>query len=44
MDGFGLSPSAGAGDNAIYAAKTPNLDKLFAENPTCKLSASGMDK
>ena len=43
MDGFGLSPSTKAGDNAIAAARTPNLDKLFAENPCCKLSASGLD-
>ncbi len=41
MDGFGLAP-AGAG-NAIAAAHTPVLDKLFAENPGCKLSASGLD-
>ena len=41
MDGFGLTePNAG---NAIAAAKKPNLDKLFAENPVSKLSASGLD-
>ncbi len=44
MDGFGLCPCAcGAKDNAIEAAKTPNLDKIFASNPTCCLSASGLD-
>ena len=43
MDGFGLSSSTVAGDNAIAAASTPNLDKIFAENPCCRLSASGMD-
>ena len=43
MDGFGLSPSQAAGDNAIAAARTPNLDKLFAGNPLCRLSASGLD-
>ncbi len=43
MDGFGLCPHADAKDNAIAAAHTPNLDKLFAENPTCCLSASGLD-
>ena len=43
MDGFGLSPSTAAGDNAIKAANTPNLDRIFAENPCCKLSASGLD-
>lgn len=41
MDGFGIAP-ASAG-NAISVAKTPNLDRLFAENPTSKLSASGLD-
>ena len=41
MDGFGLrSDKTG---NAIAAAHTPNLDKIFAENPGCKLAASGMD-
>ena len=43
MDGFGLSASTAAGDNAIAAASTPNLDRIFAENPMCRLSASGMD-
>ena len=41
MDGFGIAP-AGPG-NAITAAKTPNLDALFAQNPVSKLSASGLD-
>ena len=41
MDGYGLAaPSSG---NAIYVAKTPNLDKLFAENPHTTLQASGLD-
>ncbi len=39
MDGFGLAP-AGPG-NAIAAAKTPNLDRLFAEKPHTQLQASG---
>ena len=43
MDGFGLSDSTVPGDNAIAAASTPNLDRLFAENGTCRLSASGLD-
>ena len=43
MDGFGLSSSTMAGDNAIKAANTPNLDRIFGSNPTCKLSASGLD-
>ena len=39
MDGFGLAPD-GPG-NAITAARTPNLDRLFAEMPCTKLQASG---
>ena len=41
MDGFGLRDDKSG--NAIAAARTPNLDKIFAENPGCKLAASGMD-
>ena len=41
MDGDGLSP-AGPG-NAISLANTPNLDKLFAENATTSIAASGLD-
>ncbi len=41
MDGFGLSNTVIG--NAIQAAKTPNLDRLFRENPICHLSASGLD-
>ena len=41
LDGYGLAaPTAG---NAIAQAKKPNLDRLFSHNPTCKLSASGLD-
>jgi len=40
MDGFGIAPPEG---NAIAAANTPNLDKLFAENPFVTIGASGMD-
>ncbi len=41
MDGFGLTaPDKG---NAVAAARTPNLDALFAQNPVSKLSASGLD-
>ena len=41
MDGFGMGdPGEG---NAILNTATPNLDKIFAENPGCKLSASGLD-
>lgn len=41
MDGFGSNP--GAKGNAIEAAKTPCLDKLFAENPHTLIGASGLD-
>ena len=41
MDGFGLRDSDMG--NAVHAAKTPVLDKLFAENPCSHLSASGLD-
>jgi 2,3-bisphosphoglycerate-independent phosphoglycerate mutase len=41
MDGYGLSPDSE--NNAIAAANTPELDKLFAECPGTTLSASGED-
>ncbi len=41
MDGFGLRTSDMG--NAVHAAQTPVLDKLFAENPCSRLSASGLD-
>ena len=41
MDGFGIN--ADTYGNAIKAAKTPNLTRLFGENPTTKIGASGMD-
>ena len=31
LDGFGINDNAEG--NAIKAANTPNIDKLFAENP-----------
>ncbi len=40
LDGFGIAPEKG---NAIKAAKKPNIDKLFAENPVTQIGASGMD-
>ena len=40
LDGFGISLDAG---NAIVSAKTPNLGKIFGENPVTKIGASGMD-
>lgn len=41
MDGFGLNPETKG--NAIKAAKTPNLTRLFKENPFTSVGASGMD-
>lgn len=41
MDGFGKNESTEG--NAIKAAHTPNLDKLFSENPYTFIGASGMD-
>ncbi len=41
MDGFGLRDEAEG--NAVKNARTPNLDKIFAECPGCRLSASGLD-
>jgi 2,3-bisphosphoglycerate-independent phosphoglycerate mutase len=41
MDGFGLSDAVQG--NAIRAAATPRLDKLFAEYATTALQASGLD-
>ena len=40
LDGFGNAPQEG---NAIAAAKTPNIDRLFANNPLTEIGASGMD-
>ena len=40
LDGFGNAPKEG---NAIIAAKTPNLDKIFAENVHTEIGASGMN-
>lgn len=41
LDGFGYNSSDYG--NAISAAKTPTLDKLFATCPNTKIGASGMD-
>ena len=41
MDGFGINEDAYG--NAIKAANTPNLSKIFAENPTTQIGASGLD-
>lgn len=40
LDGWGKAPAGPA--NAITAANTPVLDKLFAENPHALLECSGM--
>lgn len=40
LDGYGIAPAEG---NAIAAANTPNIDKLFSENPITQIGASGMD-
>ena len=42
LDGFGWVPEQKDG-NAIVAANTPNLDKLFAACPYTTIGASGMD-
>ena len=41
MDGFGISEIKEG--NAIEAAATPNLSKLFSENPFTTIGASGLD-
>lgn len=41
MDGFGHRDEKSG--NAIEAANTPNLDKIFAENPMTYIGASGLD-
>ncbi len=40
LDGFGISDTVVG--NAIKAAKTPNMDKYFANFPNTTLDASGM--
>ena len=39
MDGIGVNPSKL--DNAVALANTPNLDRIYANQPTCLLEASG---
>lgn len=41
MDGFGNNPDTYG--NAIYTAKTPNLDRIFKQYPTTQIGASGLD-
>ena len=40
MDGFGISNNDRG--NAIKAAKTPNIDKIFSSNPITSIEASGL--
>ena len=40
LDGFGIGTNFG---NAIREAKKPNMEKIFSENPTTLIAASGMD-
>ena len=39
MDGFGIAPDSKG--NAVYLAKKPNLDSLWAKYPHCLVDASG---
>ena len=41
MDGFGWTPKETFG-NAVAAANTPNLDKIFSTCPMTTIEASGM--
>ncbi len=41
MDGFGFNPEEKG--NAIKAASTPRLDKIFKNCPTTQIGASGLD-
>ena len=41
MDGFGIAPAGPA--NAITSAKTPNLTRLFSQNPFTTIGASGLN-
>ena len=43
LDGFGVGKKGEEKANAILAANTPNLDRLFKENPLTQIGASGMD-
>ena len=40
MDGVGVNPSPV--NNAVALAKTPNLDRIYASNPTALIEASGL--
>jgi len=40
LDGFG---NASELDNAIFSAQTPNIDRIFSQNPLTEIGASGND-
>ncbi len=40
LDGFGIGEKSDS--NAIFKAKTPNIDRIFASYPTTSLEASGL--
>ncbi len=40
LDGFGIAPEHG---NAIKAANTPHLDRIFGQNPTTQIQTFGMN-
>ena len=40
LDGFGVGDKYG---NAIKAANTPNIDRIFSQNPITQIGASGLD-
>ena len=40
LDGFGIAEKKG---NAIAAANTPNIDKIFSQNPITSIGASGLN-
>ena len=41
MDGFGIEPQSAG--NAIANTPRPNLERIFSQCPSCRLSASGLD-
>ena len=41
LDGYGLNPSDYG--NAVTAAASPNLDRIFSECPTTQIGAAGLD-
>lgn len=41
LDGYGINPNTKG--NAIFAARTPNMDQYLEEYPHTKIAASGLD-